>query len=135
MAFTGKQRRALRALGHHLKPVIHLGKEGLSPTVVAAVDQALEDHELIKLKIGEACPTDRYEAADQLAAKTKAEVAQVLGRTALLFRRRKKDPEIVIPGLPLPKVDLAAAEEAKKVKARLASRPKKVKRPSRRSND
>ena len=86
---TGKQRRQLRALGHHLEAVVQVGQQGVTPGVLAAVEQALFDHELIKVKLpeGEA----RHEAAEQLAKETGAEVAQVLGRTALLFKRREED--------------------------------------------
>ncbi|HEY8210369.1 MAG TPA: ribosome assembly RNA-binding protein YhbY [Myxococcaceae bacterium] len=86
---SGKQRRKLRALGHHLEVVVHVGQHGVTPGVLAAVEQALFDHELIKVKVpeGEA----RHEAAEQLARETGAEVAQVLGRTALLFKKREED--------------------------------------------
>ena len=50
---TGKQRRYLRSLGHHLDPVIHVGKEGISEGLIGAADVALEEHELIKIKLGE----------------------------------------------------------------------------------
>jgi RNA-binding protein len=91
---TGKQRRHLRALGHHLSPVVHIGHEGVSDALVKQTFEQLEAHELIKVKIGEG---DRHEAADSLASKTGSEVAQVLGRTALLYKRRKEKPEIELP--------------------------------------
>ena len=93
MALTGKQRRHLRGLGHHLTPIAQLGKEGLSEAFVAAVGQALDDHELIKVRILENAAVDRHDAADELAAATHAEVAQVLGNTILLYRARAEDPE------------------------------------------
>ena len=92
MPLNGKQRRKLRALGHHLQPVVIVGQEGVTPGVVGAVTQALEDHELIKVKINEG-PEDRHEAAEKLAAETQSEVAQVLGRTLLLFKKREEDSE------------------------------------------
>ncbi|MBF5045092.1 ribosome assembly RNA-binding protein YhbY [Aggregicoccus sp. 17bor-14] len=90
MPLTGKQRRALRALGHHLDPVVLVGQNGVTDAVVAAVDQALHDHELIKVKVNEG-PEDRKEAAQRLAEATGAELAQLLGRTALLFKKRDED--------------------------------------------
>ena len=90
MPLTGKQRRALRALGHHLEPVVLVGQHGVTDAVVAAVDQALHDHELIKVKVNEG-PEDRKEAAQRLAEATGAELAQLLGRTALLFKKRDED--------------------------------------------
>lgn len=93
MALTGKQRRKLRALGHHLSPVVQVGAQGVTDAVVAAAEQALYDHELIKVKIAEG-PEDRQEAATRLALETGAELAQLLGRTALLFKKRPKDSKI-----------------------------------------
>lgn len=88
---TGKQRRHLRSLGHHLEPVVHIGKEGLTEGLYAAATEALLTHELIKLRVGEAAPGERHELAAELARHTQAELVQVLGRTALLYRRRPDD--------------------------------------------
>jgi RNA-binding protein len=96
-ALTGRQRRHLRALGHHLQPVVQVGHEGVTEAVVRAANQQLDTHELIKVRIGESSPQDRHEGAELLAEKTGAQVAQVLGRTALLYRARKEKPEIVLP--------------------------------------
>jgi RNA-binding protein len=94
---TGKQRRHLRSLGHDLKPVVHVGKDGIDDGLIAAVDQALTDHELIKLKIGEHADVDRHDAAEAIATRTKSLVAQVLGNTVLLFRANPDDPQITLP--------------------------------------
>jgi RNA-binding protein len=59
------------------------------PGVLAAVEQALFDHELIKVKVPEG--GERHEVAQELAREAGAEVAQVLGRTALLFKKREED--------------------------------------------
>lgn len=84
---TGKQVRFLRGLGHHLQPVVMIGKEALSDAVLASLEEALATHELIKVKLQEGCPLDRREAAPILAEKTGSTVAQVLGKTILLFRQ------------------------------------------------
>jgi RNA-binding protein len=94
---TGKQRRHLRALGHELKPIVLVGKGGIDEGLVAALDQALADHELVKVKIGDNAEIERREAADQLAEKTHSEVAQVLGYTVLLYRAHPDDPKIELP--------------------------------------
>ena len=60
--------------------------------ILGAVTQALEDHELIKVKINEG-PETRQEAAGKMAEGTGSELVQLLGRTALLFKKRKKDSE------------------------------------------
>lgn len=94
---TGKQRRHLRALGHDLRPIVQVGKDGIDEGLVAALDQALTDHELVKIKIGEGAGLDRQQAAEELAKQTGSEVAQVLGYTVLLYRADPEDPKITLP--------------------------------------
>lgn len=94
---SGKQRRHLRALGHELHPLVQIGKGGIDDGVVAAVDRALVDHELVKIRLGENAGVDRQDAADQLATRTSAQVAQVLGNVVLLYRPNPDDPTIVLP--------------------------------------
>lgn len=94
---TGKQRRHLRALGHELKPIVQVGKGGIDDGLVAALDQALTDHELVKLKLGDAAGLERNAAADELAQKTRSEVAQVMGNTVLLYRAHPDEPQIKLP--------------------------------------
>jgi RNA-binding protein len=92
MPLTGPQKRYLRGLGHHLDPVVLLGKDGVTDAVVAKVDAELQNHELIKVRVG-----SEDGVADALAERTRSEVAQTIGHTALLYRRRAKEPEIVLP--------------------------------------
>jgi RNA-binding protein len=94
---TGKQKRYLRSLGNPLNPVVRLGKDGLDDGVVGAVNEALERHELIKVKLELGGSEDRFEAADFLAEQTKSEVAQVMGGTILLYRKHPKEPKISLP--------------------------------------
>ncbi len=94
---NGKQRRFLRGLGHHLEPVVLVGKEGLSDGLVGALDTALTTHELIKVKLGESAGSDRRAIAEALAEASGSERVQVLGRTLLLYRRRAEDPQIELP--------------------------------------
>ncbi len=97
MSLNGKQRRFLRALGHELQPIVQVGREGLTPGVAAALDQALEDHELVKVRLGQNALVERSGAADELATMTDSEVAQVLGNTVLLYRRHPDKPRIRLP--------------------------------------
>ena len=94
---NGKQRRFLRALGHHREPVVQVGKDGISEGLVAALDVALDTHELVKVKLGEAAGADRRAMGAAVAEAAGGELVQVLGRTVLVYRRRAKDPEIVLP--------------------------------------
>lgn len=94
---TGKQRRHLRALGQQLTPTVHVGADGVTDAVVRHADTELATHELIKVRISENAPEDRHDIAEALAERTHAQLAQVLGRTALLYRARGDEPAIVLP--------------------------------------
>ena len=97
---SGKALRHLRALGHDLDPVIAVGKNGVTESLAKEATHALEKHELIKVRVMQEAPVDRREAAEALAEKTGAALAQVLGRTFLLYRRNDKKPKIVLPKAP-----------------------------------
>jgi RNA-binding protein len=97
MPLTGKQRRFLRARGHGLNPLVQIGKSGVTEELLGAVDQALLDHELIKIRIGKNAILDRKDAAAELAERTGSEVAQVLGSTILLYRPHPDEPQLRLP--------------------------------------
>jgi RNA-binding protein len=93
---TGKQKRFLRGLGHPLKAVITIGKGDINESLVRETAEALASHELIKVKMLESCLLDRHEAAATLAESCDAQLAQVLGRTFLLYKKSDK-PAIELP--------------------------------------
>ncbi|HEY5243423.1 MAG TPA: ribosome assembly RNA-binding protein YhbY [Polyangiaceae bacterium] len=97
---SGKALRHLRALGHDLDPVIAVGKNGVTESLAKEAAQAIAKHELIKVRVMQEAPADRHETAEDLAQKTGAVLAQVLGRTFLLYRRNDKKPKIVFPKAP-----------------------------------
>jgi RNA-binding protein len=86
-------RRCLRGSGHSLAPVVQIGKLGATDGVFQQISGALLDHELIKVKLGSECPQTRFELAELLAAQPGVKVAQILGRTLLLYRRHPKKPK------------------------------------------
>ena len=86
MTLTGKQARYLRGLGHHLKPVVMIGKDEVNEAIIAATDEALTIHELIKVKLQEGCVANRKDVAAELATATDSSIAQILGRNILLYR-------------------------------------------------
>lgn len=94
---TGKQRRFLRALAHELEPVVQIGQAGVTPGVLAEIGRALETHELVKIRVGKESPVGPDEAVEPIETETRSQVAQVIGRTLVVYRRRKKDPKIVLP--------------------------------------
>jgi RNA-binding protein len=99
----GKDRAELRSEAHHLSPMVHVGQHGLTPTLMGSLDDALRTHELVKVKLGKTVEVKPRDAAAELAAATKSEVIQVIGRTATFYRENpdleeeKKKKE----GLPL----------------------------------
>lgn len=96
MALTGKQVRHLRALAHHRNPVVMVGDRGLTPEVDGATVEALESHELIKVKVS-GDRDDVQEAAAHLVEATGAELVQVIGKTVVLYKAREKKPAIKLP--------------------------------------
>jgi RNA-binding protein len=82
----GKERAALRAEAHHLSPTVHVGHQGLSPSLIASLDDALRTRELVKVKLAKQADVKAKDAANALALATGAAVIQVIGRTATLYR-------------------------------------------------
>lgn len=93
---TGKQKHHLRALGHKLKALIQIGKKEIEEALITETNAALGHHELIKVKLLENCTLDKHEASRMLADACGAEVANVLGKTFLLYRPATP-PVIVLP--------------------------------------
>ncbi len=84
-----KDKHTLRARAHRLKPVVTLGAAGLTNAVVDETELALERHELIKVKVAGADRKERKDAAETLCARTGAELIQIIGRIAVLYRKNE----------------------------------------------
>lgn len=89
---SGDLRRALRGHGHAISAIVQIGKSGVTEGVVKQVQQALADHELIKVKIGGECPVDRTEVAARLDREPGIDVVQIVGRVLLLYKRHPRKP-------------------------------------------
>jgi RNA-binding protein len=89
---SGKQCRYLRGLGHHLSPLVMLGKEGVTDALITSAQEVLTAHELVKVKLMNTCSLDPIEASQEMSARTGAAVAQILGKTFLLFKENKMRP-------------------------------------------
>jgi RNA-binding protein len=87
----GSQRKYLRGLAHGFKPLVQIGKEGLSHGVVQAIDTALEAHELIKVKIA-ADRDEREQLVPLIEQRATCECVGTVGRMAIFFRENP-DPE------------------------------------------
>lgn len=94
---TSKQRAYLMGLASNLTPVFQIGKSGLSPEVTAAVEEAFNTRELLKLGVLKNCMEDSKDMAFTLAERTHSQVVQVIGRKIVLYREDKDKPKIRLP--------------------------------------
>ncbi|MEM6955977.1 MAG: ribosome assembly RNA-binding protein YhbY [Myxococcota bacterium] len=94
---SGKQRKHLRGLAHHLSPLVRVGHEGLTEGVAQAISEALESHELIKVKLLETAPESKSEFAERAGLRCGAHVAGTVGRTVILYRRHPNRPQVTLP--------------------------------------
>ncbi len=94
---TGKQKSYLRSLAHPLKPVVQIGHQGLTAGVLSALEVALERHELIKVKISGEAEIEADEVGPEIERATRSQLAQIIGHTLVLYRRREREPKIVLP--------------------------------------
>ena len=90
MSLSPEQRREYRAIAHNLKPVIIVGDKGLSEGLQEELGRALNDHELIKIKVASQDRETRHEAITALCESSGAELVQTIGKIAVILRRAKK---------------------------------------------
>lgn len=94
---TDAQRKHLRRLGHDRNPVVLVGNSGLGPNLVAEMDRALVDHELVKVRARVGDRGLRDELLAELATATNSELVQRIGHVALYYRARPGKPTILLP--------------------------------------
>ena len=90
MPLSAERKKQFRSLGHNLNPIVTVADKGLSEGVLGELNRALDDHELIKVKIGAAEREDRKALLDELAALPGVELVQQVGKVALLYRNNPK---------------------------------------------
>ena len=95
---TSSQRKYLRKLGHHLDPVIIVGKQGVTDMLVRAVSDALEHHELVKIKFNE-FKDEKKGLIDEVERRTGARIVGMIGHVALLYKENADEEKrkIVFP--------------------------------------
>ena len=93
---SGRQRRHLRALAHPLRPLVHVGEDGISEGVMDALGRALLDHELVKVRLHE--PESKRSMARALAESSGAALCGLVGHTVILYRAHPEQPRIALPG-------------------------------------
>lgn len=93
---TGKQRAQLKRLSHGMKPLMQIGKNGITPGVIEQIDRLLEDHELVKIALLQNTAVDLDEAAQMLTEGLDAEFVQGIGSKLTLYRASRENPAIVL---------------------------------------
>ncbi|MEE8526291.1 MAG: YhbY family RNA-binding protein [Thermoanaerobaculia bacterium] len=91
MGLTSSQRKYLRGLAHHLDPVLRVGKGGLTDAFVGNLEEALESHELVKIRFADG-KDQRRELAAEICERLKCELAGMVGHVAMLYRPAR-DPD------------------------------------------
>ena len=90
MQLTGKQKSSLRSMAHDKKPVVSIGSQGLSESVLSEIEIALEHHELIKIKLPAGDKQERSAMLTKASSETLSEPIQLIGRVGVLYRKAKK---------------------------------------------
>lgn len=93
---TGNQKRYLRGLAHHRKPVVTVGANGVSEAVLSEIEQALTHHELLKVKLPAVDAPGRKTILEHLCTATGAEWVQTIGRVGVIYRPAP-EPSITFP--------------------------------------
>lgn len=90
---TSKQRAELRAEGNLLKPIVFIGKDGLSESTIKSVEETFQNRELVKVKLLQNCSTPRQDVVAEISKMTGAASIQQIGRTILFYRPFPIDSE------------------------------------------
>lgn len=90
MSLSPEQRREYRAIAHNLKPVVIIGDKGLTENLQQELERALNDHELIKVKIASPDRDQRQELTEALCKASGAQLVQSIGKIAVIMRRAAK---------------------------------------------
>ena len=94
---TSKQRAYLKSLSSTLNPIFQVGKSSLTPEFTAAINEAFNTKELIKIAVLKNCLDDSGEIAQTIAERTHSQVVQVIGKKIVLYKPDKKNPKIILP--------------------------------------
>lgn len=94
---TSKQRAYLKGLAMTMDPIFQFGKNSLNPENTAAIAEALEARELIKISVLNNCADDPREIAQMVAERTRSQVVQVIGKKIVLYKESKDNKKIILP--------------------------------------
>ena len=96
-SLTGKQKSFLRGLGQKLEPVVMVGKEGVTPTVVQSAREAIKKRALIKVRVLQNCMDEPEDAITVLAERADVNLVQIIGRNGLFYKRNFEKTKIELP--------------------------------------
>lgn len=96
---TPRQRALLRSIAQAVKPILQIGKDGVTDAVAESVAAALNNRELLKIRILETAPAEARQLGEELVARVDgAHLVQVIGHVLVVYRRHPEKPEISLPG-------------------------------------
>lgn len=84
--------KSLKSRAHHLKPVVMVGQKGITDSLIDAMEKALDDHELIKIKFID-YKEEKKELAPLLAEKTASSLVALIGNVAIFYREKEEKEE------------------------------------------
>lgn len=94
---TGKQKRFLRSKANTMRPIFQVGKAGVNDNMIEQINEALEKRELIKISILQNCMDDKETIADEIAAGTNGEIAQIIGNNMIVYKESTDNKTIILP--------------------------------------
>ena len=96
MQLSGKQKNFLRGLAHKINPIITIGANGLSEAVFSELENALDHHELLKIKLPVNDKAEKASIMATICAKTNSEPVQLIGRVGVIYRQSSKQ-KVILP--------------------------------------
>ncbi len=94
---TGKQRSYLRGEANNLDPYVHIGKDGLNDSIYEKIDEVLDDHELVKIRVLDNSLEDIKDVAHNVCEKMGADLVQVIGNVFIIYRKNMEEPVYNLP--------------------------------------
>ncbi len=98
MTLTGKQKNYLRGIAHSLNPIVTIGGKGLTDAVMNEVEQALNQHELVKIKMPSNSKAEKVALLAQITGQSDSEPVQIIGRVGVIYRANA-EPKITLPSI------------------------------------
>lgn len=94
---TSKQRAYLMSLAGSLNPIFQIGKSSLTPELTAAIGEAFNNNELIKVAVLKNCADDPREIAEMISERTHSQLIQVIGKKMIFYKPNRDNPKILLP--------------------------------------